>query len=73
MAKWRYLTTQIPVGDMDARLDSLGADGWELVAAQPVWEHEFHRDRWGDIDNNVPPTVILTDWHCVFKRRGDNA
>ena len=73
MAKWRYLTTQIPVGDMDARLDSLGADGWELVAAQPVWVHEFHRDHYGDPIHNIPPMVTLTDWHCVFKRRGANA
>jgi hypothetical protein len=73
MPKWQYLYTTEPDDNIASRLGTLGAEGWELVAAQPVWVHEFYRDSYGDIDFRKPPLVIMTDWKCIFKREVQHA
>lgn len=66
--RWEYLTSRIHVADFDERLNSLGAEGWELVSAAAILTYEYRRDHYGD-ETNVLNAVRPEEWECVFKRR----
>lgn len=70
MAKrWEYLTARISVNDLGSRLESLGADGWELVTALPVQTYEYRdANHYGDKDWSAPVAVNIHEVDCIFKR-----
>jgi hypothetical protein len=65
VAKWQYLVSRIGTSELQARLDSLGEDGWELVTALPVQTYDYVENGLGELR---PVGIQIYDCDCLFKR-----